>query len=97
MIQQGEEIIGFVIEMWINNFVSILIHSDYLKTNGRNIVYSSDEIQERDSVLCSYWCLYYLLEKQNGRPFLDVIRNTKFIFTDQMINHQFLINYFKLM
>ena len=36
---------------------------NYLKTRGKKIVYSSDEIQERDSVLCGYWCLYYFLEK----------------------------------
>ena len=40
---------------------------NYLKTSRKKIVYSSDEIQERDSVLCGYWCLYYLLERQKGR------------------------------
>ena len=69
----------------------------YLKTSGKKIVYSSDEIQERDTVLCGYWCLYYLLERQKGGSLLDVIHNTKFSFTDQMINHKFLINYCKLM
>ena len=39
---------------------------NYLKTSGKKMVYSSDEIQERDSVLCCYWCLYYLLERQKG-------------------------------
>ena len=67
---------------------------NYLKTSGKKMVYSSDEIQERDSVLCGYWCLYYLLERQKGRSLLDVIHNPKFSFTNQMINHQFLINYF---
>ena len=67
---------------------------NYLTTSGKRIVYSSDEIKERYSVLCGYWCLYYLLERQKGRSLLDVIHNTKFSFTDQMINHQFLINYF---
>ena len=70
---------------------------NYLKTSGKKMVYSSDEIQERDSVLCGYWCLYYLLKRQKGKPLLDVIPNPinpKFSSTDQMINHQFLINYF---
>ena len=67
---------------------------NYLKTSGKKIVYSSDEIQERDSVLCGYWCLYYLLERPKGKSLLDVIHNPKFSFTNQMINHQFLINYF---
>ena len=30
---------------------------NYLKTSGKKMVYSSDEIQERDSVLFGYWCL----------------------------------------
>ena len=67
---------------------------NYLKTSGKKLVYSSDEIQERDSVLCGYWCLYYLLERQKGTSLLDVIHNPKFSFTNQLINHQFLINYF---
>ena len=62
---------------------------NYLKTSGKKMVYSSDEIQERDSVLCGYWCLYYLLERQKGRSLLDVIHNPKFSFKNQMINHQF--------
>ena len=28
---------------------------NYLIRSGTEIVYSSDEIQERDSVLCGYW------------------------------------------
>ena len=63
--------------------------------NIDKLVYSTDEIQDRDSVLCGYWCLYYLLERQKGRSILDVIHNAKFSFTDQMINHRFIIHYFK--
>ena len=66
---------------------------NYLTTSDKKIMYSTDEIQERDSVLCGCWCLYYLLERQKGRSLLDVIHNTKFSFTDQMINHKFLTNY----
>ena len=65
---------------------------NYLKTSGKKFIYSTDEIQERDSVLYGYWCLYYLLERQKGRSILDVY---KFSFTDQIINHSFLISYFK--
>ena len=36
----------------------------YMATSGKQLEYSGDEIQERDSVLCGYWCLYYLLERQ---------------------------------
>ena len=33
----------------------------YMTTSGKQLEYSGDEIQERDSVLCGYWCLYYLM------------------------------------
>ena len=51
---------------------------NYLKTSGKKMVYLSDEIQERDSVLSGYWCLYYLLERQKSKSLLDVIHNAKF-------------------
>ena len=32
----------------------------YLAKSGKKVIYSQDEIQNRDTVLCGYWCLYYL-------------------------------------
>lgn len=42
------------------------------------MVYSNDEIQERDSVLCGYWCLYYLLKRQKGLSILEKIYSPQF-------------------
>lgn len=56
-----------------------------------NYIYSGDEIQERDSVLCGYRCLYHLL----GRSMLETIQNSKCDFSDQSENHKFITNYFK--
>ena len=67
----------------------------YLSQNGKLIYYSGDEIQERDSVLCGYWVLYYLLERQKGAPMLNVIHNAKFDMNNQAVNHRFIIDYFK--
>ena len=67
----------------------------YMTTSGKRSVYSMDEIQERDSVLCGYWCLYYLLERQKGRSILDTIHNAEFDMSDTSVNHRFIINYFK--
>ena len=50
----------------------------YFNTSGKRIVYSIDEIQNRNTVLCGYWCLYYLLERQRGNSILDVIHNPHF-------------------
>ena len=50
----------------------------YFRSSGKHIVYSLDEIQNRNTVLCGYWCLYYLFERQNGKSILDVIHNPHF-------------------
>ena len=49
---------------------------DYLLTSGKQN--SQDEIQNRETVLCGYWCLYYLNERQKGKSILDVIYNEGF-------------------
>ena len=63
---------------------------DYLLTSGKTIIYSQDEIQNRETVLCGYWCLYYLNERQKGKSILDVIHNEGF----DEDNSDFIKNYF---
>ena len=67
----------------------------YLSNGGKQIIYSHDQIQERNSVLCGYWCLYFLYERQRGISFLNTIHNQQFNPVDQSVNHNFLTNYFK--
>ena len=70
-----------------NNFVEyfdpfglIMPHKvyQYLFSSGKRLIYSQDELQNRDSVLCGYWCLYYLNERQKGKSVLDVIHKQNF-------------------
>ena len=63
---------------------------EYFNTSGKRIVYSMDEIQNRNTVLCGYWCLYYLLERQRGNSILDVIHNPHF----ENDNSDFIKEYF---
>ena len=63
----------------------------YFRTSGKHIVYSMDEIQNRSTVLCGYWCLYYLLERQNGKGILDIIHNPHF----DNDNSDFIKDYFE--
>ena len=37
-----------------------------------------DEIQNRSTVFCGYWCLYYLFERQRGNSILNIIHNPHF-------------------
>ena len=68
----------------------------YLAKSGKKVIYSQDEIQNRDTVLCGYWCLYYLIERQKGKSILDVIHHEDFdsdnsdFIKDYFINHKFL-------
>ena len=50
----------------------------YFRTANKPVVYSMDEIQNRNTVLCGYWCLYYLFERQRGKSILEVIHNPHF-------------------
>ena len=62
----------------------------YLLTSGKKLIYSQDEIENRDSVLCGCWSLYYLNERQNGKSVLDVIHNNHF----DEDNSDFMVSYF---
>ena len=68
----------------------------YLAKSGKKVFYSQDEIQNRDTVLCGYWCLYYLIERQKGKSILNVIHHEDFdhdnsdFIKDYFINHRFL-------
>ena len=50
----------------------------YFRPSEKQIIYSMDEIRNRNTVLCGYWCLYYLFERQKGKSILDVIHNPHF-------------------
>ena len=50
----------------------------YFHTAKKRIIYSTDEIQNRSTVLCGYWCLYYLFERQRGSSILNIIHNPHF-------------------
>ena len=50
----------------------------YLATSGKRQIYSQDEIQNRNIVLCGYWCLYYLYERQKEKGILDIIHHEDF-------------------
>ena len=62
----------------------------YLLTSGKKVIYSQDEIQNRNTVLCGYWCLYYLIERPKGKSILDVIdEDNSDVIKDYFVNHEF--------
>ena len=59
----------------------------FMSTSGKRLMYSGNEIQERDSVLCGYWCLYYLFERQKVTSILKTIHNAHFDMIDQSVKY----------
>ena len=45
----------------------------YMKTTNKNIIYSDAQIQNIDSILCGYYCLYYITERNKGRTANEVM------------------------
>lgn len=45
----------------------------YLNTSGKQIMYNSTQYQKIDSVLCGYYCYYFLMEMHKGKSFYDVL------------------------
>ena len=39
----------------------------YLKTSGKDIIYSDNQLQSNDSVLCGYYCVHYIKERNRGK------------------------------
>lgn len=59
-----------------------------------NFFYSGDEISLRTSVLCGYWCIYYLNEREKGETILETIHNPNFEFDNKKVNNEFIKKYF---
>ena len=55
----------------------------------KKVKYSPDELQDRDTVFCAWWCLYFLFERQKGTPLFEVLHPKE-------DGRKFIINYFGL-
>ena len=39
----------------------------YISTTNKNIIYNDAQIQNINSILCGYYCVYYIAERNKGR------------------------------
>ena len=60
---------------------------------GLNYRYNSTQYQDLNSVLCGYWCLYFVNESQKGRSYYDILK--PFSHTDTQFNECLIIEYFR--
>ena len=60
---------------------------------GLNYLYNSTQYQDLKSVLCGYWCLYFVNESRKGRSYYDILR--PFSHTDTQFNERLIVEYFQ--
>jgi len=46
---------------------------NYLETSDKNIMYNSSQIQSNDSVLCGYYCINYIRERNKRISPYDIL------------------------
>ena len=60
---------------------------------GLNYLYNSTQYQDLNSVLCGYWCLYFVNESRKGRSYYEIVR--PFSHTDTQFNERLIVEYFQ--
>ena len=55
-------------------------------------LYNSTQYQDLNSVLCGYWCLYFVNESRKKRSFYDILK--PFSHTDTQFNERLIVEYF---
>ena len=62
-------------------------------TLGVQYIYNSTQYQDLNSVLCGYWCLYFVNESRKGKAYYDIIK--PFSHTDTQFNERLIVDYFR--
>ena len=60
---------------------------------GLNYIFNSTQYQDLNSVLCGYWCLYFVNESRKGRSYYEIVR--PFSHTDTQFNERLIVDYFQ--
>ena len=60
---------------------------------GLNYLYNSTQYQDLNSVLCGYWCLYFVNESRKGKSYYEIVR--PFSHTDTQFNERLIVEYFR--
>lgn len=69
----------------------------YMRTTNKLIKYSTNQIQSFNSILCGYYCMYYINERDNGFNMYDIIYRFDTINgVEDTNNGKIIIDYFNL-
>ena len=56
---------------------------EYMKTANKGVVYNSGHIQNMNSIMCGYWCMFVINELKKGRLFIDILMDFDFNGSDE--------------
>ena len=45
----------------------------YMKTTNKSIIYNDSQIQNMNSILCGYYCMYYIEQRNEGQTADEVL------------------------
>ena len=62
----------------------------YMVKAGKGIVYSSSMIQDINSIMCGYYCMYFIMQRYKGRHMKDILLDftqEPSVFNEWLISH----------
>ena len=68
-------------------------YPEEFKSGGKPIIYNSSQYQNIKSVLCGYYCLYFLHQWSMNKDFYDILK--PFSLSNTMYNEKLIKNYFE--
>ena len=67
-----------------------IVISSYLNRANKGIVYNSSMIQGINSIMCGYYCLYFIMHRYKGRPMNEILLDFTqhpSVFNEWLISH----------
>jgi len=70
---------------------------NFMRTSNKKIAYSTSQIQMSNSILCGYYCMYFINERDKGKSMYDIIYSFEQIYNNSKTeNPEIIYNYFNL-
>lgn len=90
VIHVKKDIIEYFDSFGLNAPEEVMYLSEKMKVN---YLFNSTQYQDLKSVLCGYYCVYFVNESRKGRSYYEVIK--PFSHTDTQFNERLIVEYFQ--
>lgn len=90
LVKDSSEPLEYFDSFGLNAPMEVVELSEALKVN---YLFNSTQYQDLNSVLCGYWCLYFVNESQKGRSYFELLKPLSH--TDTRFNERMIVEYFQ--